>query len=60
MPAPPPATLLCCLALLQVAIYACVSVALIMLSGLVSGLTLGLLSLDKLDLEVVKRRCVRV
>lgn len=48
------------MALLQVAIYACVSVALIMLSGLVSGLTLGLLSLDKLDLEVVKRRCVRV
>ncbi|KAG2448867.1 hypothetical protein HYH02_006217 [Chlamydomonas schloesseri] len=41
--------------LLQVAVYACVSVALILLSGLVSGLTLGLLSLDKLDLEVVKR-----
>jgi hypothetical protein len=35
-----------------IAIYISISVALVVLAGLVSGLTLGLMSLDMVDLEV--------
>jgi metal transporter CNNM len=39
----------------QAAGYALIVVALLCLSGMAAGLTLGLLSLDRLDLEVLKR-----
>jgi hypothetical protein len=39
----------------QTAGYALIVVALLCLSGMAAGLTLGLLSLDRLDLEVLKR-----
>lgn len=32
--------------------YICIASALVLLAGLMSGLTLGLLSLDQIDLEV--------
>lgn len=35
--------------------YAFICVALVIFSGMMAGLTLGLLSLDKMDLEVIKR-----
>eukprot|EP00878_Enallax_costatus_P027684 GHUV01029827.1.p1 GENE.GHUV01029827.1~~GHUV01029827.1.p1 ORF type:complete len:584 (+),score=81.51 GHUV01029827.1:159-1910(+) len=35
--------------------YAGISAALVMMAGLMSGLTLGLMSLDEIDLEVLKR-----
>ena len=39
----------------QIAIYITASVLLTLMAGLMSGLTLGLLSLDALDMEVLKR-----
>ena len=39
----------------QTAGYALIVIALLCLSGMAAGLTLGLLSLDRLDLEVLKR-----
>jgi hypothetical protein len=32
--------------------YICVSIGLVLLAGLMSGLTLGLMSMDQVDLEV--------
>lgn len=32
--------------------YSCISIGLVLLAGLMSGLTLGLMSLDSVDLEV--------
>ncbi|KAK9820620.1 hypothetical protein WJX72_012381 [[Myrmecia] bisecta] len=39
----------------EVVFYSCASVALTLFAGLMSGLTLGLMSLDDIDLEVLKR-----
>ena len=36
-------------------IYCCTAVFLVLMAGLMSGLTLGLMSLDEVDLEVLKR-----
>ena len=36
----------------QTILYSCVSIGLVLLAGLMSGLTLGLMSLDSVDLEV--------
>lgn len=34
-------------------VYVCISIALVLMAGLMSGLTLGLMSLDVLDIEVL-------
>ncbi len=36
----------------QKVLYLCISVFLVLMAGLMSGLTLGLMSLDQVDLEV--------
>ena len=36
----------------QKILYICISVGLVLMGGLMSGLTLGLMSLDQVDLEV--------
>ena len=36
----------------QKVLYLCISVGLVLMAGLMSGLTLGLMSLDQVDLEV--------
>lgn len=36
----------------QKVLYICISVGLVLMGGLMSGLTLGLMSLDQVDLEV--------
>ena len=36
----------------QAVLYSCISIGLVLLGGLMSGLTLGLMSLDSVDLEV--------
>lgn len=36
----------------QTIFYSCISISLVLLAGLMSGLTLGLMSLDSVDLEV--------
>ena len=38
--------------------YICIVVALVLLAGLMSGLTLGLMSMDVLDMEVTS--CLRL
>ena len=37
----------------QKILYLCISVGLVLMGGLMSGLTLGLMSLDQVDLEVL-------
>ena len=37
------------------AVFICVSIGLVLLAGLMSGLTLGLMSMDQVDLEVTPR-----
>ncbi|PRW58116.1 DUF21 domain-containing protein [Chlorella sorokiniana] len=39
----------------QTAVYIVISVLLVIFAGMMAGLTLGLLSLDKVDLEVIRR-----
>ena len=36
----------------QKVLYLCISVGLVLMAGLMSGLTLGLMSMDQVDLEV--------
>ena len=38
----------------QKVLYLCISLGLVLMAGLMSGLTLGLMSLDQVDLEVCK------